>query len=126
MPFTSHNIVHSVNPSAPRSNNAAPARPPVPMYTNDDVARAPQYPNTDGRANINNNANANDRQNPNGNERATPNGRLPANDATQQHPAVKFTPPTKAKDADYDVHPPLNHNATTPAPAAHQQAPAWH
>jgi len=128
MPVTSHNIVHSVNPSAPRSNNAAPARPPVPMYTNDDVARAPQYPNTDARANINNNANANDRQNPNGNERANTNGRLPANDATQQHPAVKFTPPTKAKDDDYDVHPPLNHHATTPAPAPaeHQQAPASH
>ena len=128
MPVTSHNIVHSVNPSAPRSNNAAPARPPVPMYTNDDVARAPQYPNTDARANINNNANANDRQNPNGNERANTNGRPPANDATQQHPAVKFTPPTKAKDDDYDVHPPLNHHATTPAPAPaeHQQAPASH
>jgi hypothetical protein len=128
MPVTSHNIMHSVNPSAPRSNNAAPARPPVPMYTNDDVARAPQYPNTDARANINNNANANDRQNPNGNERANTNGRLPANDATQQHPAVKFTPPTKAKDDDYDVHPPLNHHATTPAPAPaeHQQAPASH
>jgi hypothetical protein len=126
MPVTSHNVVHSVNPSAPRSNNAAPARPPVPMYTNDDVARAPQYPNTDARANINNNANANDRQNPNGNERANTNGRPPANDATQQHPAVKFTPPTKAKDDDYDVHPPLNHHATTPAPAEHQQAPASH
>ena len=128
MPATSHNVVHSVNPSAPRSNNAALARPPVPMYTNDDVARAPQYPNTDARANINNNANANDRQNPNGNERANTNGRPPANDATQQHPAVKFTPPTKAKDDDYDVHPPLNHHATTPAPAPaeHQQAPASH
>jgi uncharacterized protein DUF6600 len=126
MPVTSHNVVHSVNPSAPRSNNAAPARPPVPMYTNDDVARAPQYPNTDARANINNNANANERQNPNGNERANTNGRPPANDATQQHPAVKFTPPTKAKDDDYDVHPPLNHHATTPAPAEHQQAPASH
>src|SRR6202453_1159519 len=128
MPVTSHNVVHSVNPSPPRSNNAAAARPPVPIYTNDDVARAPQYPNTDARANIKDNANANDRQNPNGNERANTNGRLPANDATQQHPAVKFTPPTKAKDDDYDVHPPLNHHATTPAPAPaeHQQAPASH
>lgn len=138
MQVKSHNAVHSVNTSAapgagasvPRSNNAAPARPPVRMFTNDDVARAPQYPNTDARANINANtnvgANANGRQGANGNERPSTNGRPPANDAAQQHPAVKFTPPTKAKDDDYDVHPPLNHRANTPAPAEHQQAPALH
>jgi hypothetical protein len=138
MPVTSHNVVHSVNASAApgalasRSNNAAPARAPVRTYTNDDVARAPQYPNTDARANVNNTANvnnnANGRQNANGNERTNTGERPPANDATQQHPAVKFTPPTKAKDDDYDVHPPLNHHATTPAPAEHHeaQAPASH
>jgi hypothetical protein len=100
------------------------------VYTNDDVARAPQYPNTDARANINTNANAganaNGRQGANGNERPNTNGRPPASDAAQQHPAVKFTPPTNAKDDDYDVHPPLNHHANTPAPAEHQQAPASH
>ena len=138
MPVTSHNVVHSVNASAApgalasRSNNAAPARPPVRTYTNDDVARAPQYPNTDARANVNNTANvnnnANGRQNANGNERTNTGERPPANDATQQHPPVKFTPPTKAKDDDYDVHPPLNHHAPTPAPAEHHeaQAPASH
>jgi hypothetical protein len=138
MLVTSHNVVHSVNASAApgalasRSNNAAPARAPVRTYTNDDVARAPQYPNTDARANVNNTANvnnnANGRQNANGNERTNTGERPPANDATQQHPAVKFTPPTKAKDDDYDVHPPLNHHATTPAPAEHHeaQAPASH
>ncbi len=130
MPVTSHNAVHSVNTStapgvsSPRSNNAAPARPPARTYTNDDVARAPQYPNTDSRANLNNNAN--ERPNANANERPNTNGRPPANDAAQQHPAVKFTPPTKAKDNDYDVHPPLNHHANAPAPAEHQQAPASH
>jgi hypothetical protein len=104
----------------------------VPMYTNDNVARAPQYPNTDAHANINTNdrpnTNANERQNANGNERTNTNDRPPANDAAQQHPAVKFTPPTKAKDDDYDVHPPLNHHANAPAPAEHQdaQAPASH
>ncbi len=138
MPVTSHNVVHSVNAStapgalASRSNNAAPARAPVRTYTNDDVARAPQYPNTDARAKVNTNANANaganERQNANGDERANTSGRPPTNDATQQHPAVKFTPPTKAKDDDYDVHPPLNHHAPTPAPAEHHeaQAPASH
>src|SRR5271155_3686453 len=131
VPVTSHNVVHAVNASAapgagqagasaPRSNNAAPARPPVPMYTNDDVARAPQYPNTDARANINTNANAR----PNANERPNTNERPPANDAAQPRPAVKFTPPTKAKDDDYDVHPPLNHHASTPPPAEHHEAPA--
>jgi hypothetical protein len=116
MPVISHNVVHAVN----ASTAPTPARRPVPMYTNDNVARAPQYPNTDARANIN--PNANDRANTNANERP------PANDAAQQHPAVKFTPPTKAKDDDYDVHPPLNQHANTPAPAEHHeaQAPASH
>src|SRR5271169_875922 len=122
-PAVSHAAVHTVNPStAPRTNDATPARAPARTYTNDDVARAPQYPNTDARANINNNAN--DRQNANGNERTNVNGRPSANDAAQQHPAVKFTPPTKAKDDDYDVHPPLNHHANTPTPAEHHEAPA--
>src|SRR5580698_7417876 len=100
----------------------APARPPVPTYTNDSLARAPQYPNTDARANINSNANANDRQNANGNANA--NERPPANDVAQPRPPVKFTPPTKAKDYDYDVHPPLNHHANTPPPAEHHEASA--
>ncbi len=153
MPVTSHSVAHSVNAlgapgagqtgtSSPRANNVAPTRPPVRTYTNDDVARAPQYPNTDARAHVNNNANANgnanaganerqnangnDRQGANGNARSNTNERAPANDAAQQHPPVKFTPPTKAKDNDYDVHPPLNQHASTPAPAEHQQAPASH
>jgi hypothetical protein len=140
MPVTSHNAVHSLNASAapgagqtaPRANGTAPtpARPPARTYTNDDVARAPHYPNTDARANINNNANANanGRQNANRNDGANANQRSAANTAAQQHPAVKFTPPTKAKDDDYDVHPPLNHHANTPAPAEHReaQAPASH
>ena len=128
MPVTSHNVVHAANPSA-----APTAGPPArssarPVYTNDDVARAPQYPNTDARANINRNANANTNAtaNANGRQRANGNERAPANAATQQHPAVKFTPPTEAKDDDYDVHPPLNQHANTPAPAQHQQAPASH
>jgi hypothetical protein len=137
-PVTSHNVVHAVNASRvpgagqtePRADGTAPtpARPPVRTYTNDDVARAPQYPNTDARAHVNTNANANaganDRQNANGNERANSNERPPANDAAQEHSAVKFTPPTKAKDDDYDVHPPLNRHANTPAPAEHHEAPA--
>jgi hypothetical protein len=142
MPVTSHNVVHAVNPStapgagqpASRANGTAPtpARRPAPVYTNDDVARAPQYPNTDARANVNNTANvnnnANGRQNANGNGRTDTNERPPANAAAQQHPAVKYTPPTKAKDDDYDVHPPLNQHANTPAPAEHHeaQAPASH
>jgi hypothetical protein len=147
MPVASHNVAHSVNAlgapgagqtgaSSPRANNVAPTRPPVRTYTNDDVARAPQYPNTDARSNVKTNANANagananaiERQNTNGNARPNTNARPPANDTAQQHPAVKFTPPTKAKDQDYDVHPPLNQHANTPPPAEHHeaQAPASH
>jgi hypothetical protein len=35
--------------------------------------------------------------------------------AYSQHPAVKFTPPVKAKDEMYDVHPPLNTKASQPS-----------
>jgi len=34
----------------------------------------------------------------------------------EQHPAVKLAPPVKAKDEMYDVHPPLNKNASEPQP----------
>jgi hypothetical protein len=141
-PAMSHSAVRTLNAepaepgakaSAPASRGgnsaaAAPARLPVPTYTNDSLAHTPQYPNTDARANIK--PNANDRQNANGNananQRPNTNERPPANDAAQPRPPVKFTPPTKAKDDDYDVHPPLNHHANTPPPAEHQQAPASH
>jgi hypothetical protein len=43
-----------------------------------------------------------------------------------QHPAVKFTPPVRAKDEMYDVHPPLNTKASQPAKQEehHSEAPA--
>ena len=123
MPVVNHSVVHAVSSEpTPRGNNAPPAssRPPVPMYTNDSLAQAPKYPNTEAPANVRTDSSA--RTN------ANTNARPPANDAVQQHPAVKFTPPTKAKDEDYDVHPPLNHHANTPPPAEHHeaQAPASH
>jgi hypothetical protein len=124
-PVVSHSGAHVLNAeTAPRGNNAAPAssRAPVPMYTNDSLAQSPKYPNTDAHPNINTNTNAN----ANGNERPNTSGRTPANVAAQQRPAVKFTPPTKAKDDDYDVHPPLNHKASTPPPPEQHEAPASH
>ncbi len=145
MPGVSHSVVHaSVAEAAPRAAQPSaaapasranapaptPARPPAPTYTNDSLARTPQYPNTDAHANVNTNANANERPsgnadaNGNANGRSNTNERPPANDAVQQHPAVKFTPPVKAKDDDYDVHPPLNHKASTPPPAEHHEAAA--
>jgi hypothetical protein len=39
----------------------------------------------------------------------------------QQHPAVKYAPPTKAKDDMYDVHPPLNNKASEKPKAEEQQ-----
>lgn len=41
----------------------------------------------------------------------------------QQHPAVKFTPPTRAKEQMYDVHPPLNEERES-QPQERKQAPA--
>jgi hypothetical protein len=123
MPAVSHAAEHVGNGvAAPRGSSAAPARPPAPTYTNDSLASSPKYPNTDAPANIRNDANQ--RRNANGNDRPNTNERPPANDTGQQHPAVKFTPPTKAKDDDYDVHPPLNHKANTPPPTEHHEAPA--
>jgi len=44
----------------------------------------------------------------------TPPAKTESEAQPQQHPAVKFTPPVKAKDEMYDVHPPLNQKATPP------------
>jgi hypothetical protein len=41
----------------------------------------------------------------------------------QQHPAVKYTPPTKAEDEMYDVHPPLNPNAPPKQEERRAEAP---
>jgi hypothetical protein len=139
IPVVSHGVTHAASPeAAPRgAQPSAPAssRRPVPMYTNDSLAQSPKYPNTEAPANDRSDSHA--RANANGNERPNANGRPPANDAAQQHPAAVFTPPTKAKDDDYEVHPPLNHRspppaerheasapASKPAPAQHETAPA--
>jgi hypothetical protein len=44
--------------------------------------------------------------------------------AYQQHPAVKYTPPTRAKDENYDVHPPLNEKKAAPPPPPEKKEPA--
>jgi hypothetical protein len=40
----------------------------------------------------------------------------------EQHPAVRYTPPVKAKDEMYDVHPPLNKKAEAPPPREEKRA----
>jgi hypothetical protein len=42
----------------------------------------------------------------------------------QQHPAVKFAPPTKANDQMYDVHPPLNQRPANAPPPKAEPKPA--
>ena len=137
-------------PPAQHPNNAAPAQrpsnaaPASPMYNNDNVAHSTtKYPNTDAPANINNNSNqrpnpntnanvngngnANERHNAQPYDRPNNNARPPETETAQPRPAVKYTPPIKAKEGDYDVHPPLNHNASTPPPEHHEApAPAAH
>ncbi|MFZ3214562.1 MAG: DUF6600 domain-containing protein [Candidatus Acidiferrales bacterium] len=104
----------------------APARPAAPtLYTNDNLPHAPR-PDSDAAPNTESN------ERNNGNSASSANGRPGNNGAAQPRPAVKFTPPTKARDDMYDVHPPLNQRPTTPRPApqpqheqaSHQQAPA--
>ncbi len=62
----------------------------------------------------NQNANRNGQNPPNGNgnrgENNAPNNQNRAYQ-NQNRPPVRFAPPVKAKDENYDVHPPLNHNA---------------
>src|SRR5277367_785714 len=151
-PAVSHAAVHTapavVTPRATqpvaRPAGGPPAAPASPIYTNDNVAHSTtKYPNTDATANINNNANqrpnanangnasgnpsANQRPNANSYDRPNNNARPPETETAQPRPAVKYTPPTKAKEGDYDVHPPLNQKASAPPPEHHEApAPAAH
>lgn len=111
------------NPNAHMNNNKGEVRPAVntPPPTRTEAAPPPVRTNAAPPP-----AKAEPTQPPSRTEqtperRANPN---PPNEKAQpeyqQHPAVKYAPPTKAKDNMYDVHPPLN-NKTSEKPKAEEQ-----
>lgn len=113
-------VVTKMNPPIPASGGhqaefvdaeRKPVAPPPPPTKNQAVNAPP--PKGNNPPPPNQNANAKTENQP----------------APQQHPAVKYTPPVKAKDEMYDVHPPLNqkppkteeHKSAPPPP--HHEAP---
>jgi len=122
----------SQRPVVARLTPAAPAKVRTPQYTNDShpfndskpVNESKPANNSDGSNNGSNNgfrpftpanqnnANQNERNNANPNVNRNENNPNVNNEnkppAENDRPAVKFTPPVKAKDENYDVHPPLN------------------
>jgi hypothetical protein len=107
--------------AAPRSNNMEPApkasepaarsNPPTPA--NNEPARTAPYEQQG----------SNNQQRP-AEPKPNPVEKPIEQPTYQQHPAVKYTPPTRAKDENYDVHPPLNDKKTAPPPQAEKKEAA--
>jgi hypothetical protein len=87
-----------------------PANMRTPAYTNDS---APFNQGNRGGAQVNRGSNNGFRPftPPNRNTSQNSNGNVQNRPNTQSQPPVRFAPPVKAKDENYDVHPPLNHKA---------------
>ena len=79
------------NPSAPRPN----------VYTNENIPRS--QPATTEKQ----------QENP-AYQQPRPNERAQEAAPQTQRPPVRYAPPPQAKEENYDVHPPLNHNAAAP------------
>ncbi len=123
VPFTERKVVAKLAPPMPATNLASP-RPNPPTVTTDRNAMPdrPQPMTTEtapvqqGRPEVyekqnppsaqENTQTTEQRKNYTPQQRNPNVGQPPAEQ--QQHPAVKFAPPTRAKDQMYDVHPPLN------------------
>ncbi len=91
------------NPQAPRSN----------VYTNENIPHAPPLTESEKAQQ------SKEAQQPKPNEK--PQERTQEAAPQTQRPPVRFAPPPKAKEENYDVHPPLNHN--TAAPEERKQEP---
>ncbi len=110
------------NPTTTETNrNALPDTPqPPPAHTK--ATRPEVYEKQNPPSARENEQQPNDRQNsPTQKERNANDNRPPAEQ--QQHPAVKFTPPTRATDQMYDVHPPLNERQQHPAQQQEKSSP---
>jgi hypothetical protein len=135
VPFSERKVVAKLPPPMPASSHDAPrvvsagvsnsqsgarptpttveanrnALPERPQPTPPQASRPEVYEKQNPPSARENEQQPNDRQNSAAQQhqqRTANDNRPPAEQ--QQHPAVKFTPPTRAKDQMYDVHPPLN------------------
>ncbi len=119
-PFTQQNRGNDAQPNARVNNNNPPPNNNPPASNNQPQSRdgfRPFQPpatanNTQpaGRNNTNTTTNSN----------ANTLNRSEQQPQSEARPAMKFTPPVKARDENYDVHPPLN-NKQTQAPPPKQQ-----
>ena len=126
VPFTQRPVVARLSPPSPIRNErpqpdvnerrpvnqaAPPSRPSGAEPPSTRPSNQEQQPTRDGfkpftpPAGQNNNPQPNER--PNTQNRTEPQPAEP-----RQQPPVRFTPPPKAKEQDYDVHPPLNQKQT--------------
>jgi hypothetical protein len=134
VPFAQRPVVARLSPAVSR---------PAPIYTNDTRAfnREQSTPPDNQRGASNNSPQQNDEQ-PRNSQQPSSNGfrpfqppnasnSQPPNQANsdnqqrqyQQHPAMQYTPPQKAREENYDVHPPLNQRQTQTQTPPKQETP---
>jgi hypothetical protein len=124
VPFTQRPVVARLAPPTPLKNERTP------QYSNDSRpfnqeapasrpanAQPEPQPTREGFKPFTPPAGQNN--NPPANERPITQNKPEQQAEPQQHPPVRFTPPTKAKEEEYDVHPPLNQK---PAPQPKEQS----
>jgi hypothetical protein len=124
VPFTQRPVVAKLNPPAPLRNERTPQfsndSPEFRQRTPSETVATPAPAEAKG-------AEATPRSNtptpPAGTKSAGANG---ANNSIQQHPAVKYSPPVRATEKMYDVHPPLNQKGAQAPKASKSTAQPSH
>lgn len=108
VPLSQRPVVANLSPATPRVYTNESSEFNRPQNANEGQ-KSPNPPNNNGFRpftppnNAQQNTHANTNQNVNANQ-------------NNNRPAVHFTPPVKAKDENYDVHPPLNQKKSEPKP----------
>jgi len=135
VPFSQRPVVARLNPATPVprqtpqfTNDSRPFNQPQNSRASNNPPPATSQPQSrDGfrpfqpPANANNNAQPAGRNNTNNN--VNPFNRSQQQPQSEARPAMKFAPPVKARDENYDVHPPLNNRQTQTPPPPKQEAP---
>ncbi len=120
-PFTQRPVVARLSPRTPLRNQRTP------VYSNDSRPFNQENATRPNNAPPPARANGNEQQPParEGFKPFTPPGQPSNPTSNESRPPVRFTPPDKAKEQDYDVHPPLNQKpAAQPKEESHPEKPA--